>query len=149
MNGSVKKHLNYTLHTVHWSIYSTYYTQNSKHYPLGKTLILHTTHYTLHTLHYTLQTTHYTLHTKHYTLHVHLGGMITAKQRTENRGKRTDNRGNRTEDRGQRISSWFDSYPLNNWVSYITDVHLRTFWRSHSDTSWEFTREIKKEKLEF
>ena len=30
-----------------------------------------------------------------------------------------------------------------------TDVHVRIFWRSYYDTSWEFTREIEEEKLEF
>ena len=30
-----------------------------------------------------------------------------------------------------------------------TDVHVRIFTRPYSDTSWEFTREIEEEKLEF
>ena len=36
-------------------------------------------------------------------------------------------------------------------MSYLnlTDVHLRIFWRSYSDTSWEFTSEIEEHKLEF
>ena len=30
-----------------------------------------------------------------------------------------------------------------------TDIHVRIFWHSYSDTSWEFTREIEEEKFEF
>ena len=31
----------------------------------------------------------------------------------------------------------------------FTDVHGKIFWRSYSETSWEYTREIEKEKTEF
>ena len=47
-------------------------------------------------------------------------------------------------------------YKLNKYqntnyrnTEILTDVHVRIFWLSYSDTSWEFTREIEEEKLEF
>ena len=30
-----------------------------------------------------------------------------------------------------------------------TDVHVRIFWKSYCDTSWELTRENEEEKMEF
>ena len=39
-------------------------------------------------------------------------------------------------------------YTLNMYY-YGTNVLVGIFGRSYSDTSWEFTREIEEEKLEF
>ena len=33
--------------------------------------------------------------------------------------------------------------------SHITRLHIRIFLRSYSDTSWDFTREIEENKVEF
>ena len=37
----------------------------------------------------------------------------------------------------------------NMWSIEFTDVHVRIFWCSYSDTSYDFTREIEEEKMEF
>ena len=35
------------------------------------------------------------------------------------------------------------------WGYFPTDVHVSIFWHSYYDTSWDFTREMEEEKLEF
>ena len=59
---------------------------------------------------------HTNTNTTNYTLHRGL--------RTEDRGQRTEDRGRRKEDRGQRISSWFDLYLFNHWVSFGNDCEV-------------------------
>ena len=45
-------------------------------------------------------------------------------QKTEDRGRRTGDRGRRTDDREQEISSWFEFYFLNHWMSYWNDCEV-------------------------
>ena len=52
---------NFTLHTVHCTLYTTHFTQHQ--------CTLYTAHTTLNNVHCTLQTIPYTLHTQHWTLH--------------------------------------------------------------------------------
>ena len=42
----------------------------------------------------------------------------------------------------------YETY-ISRFVLKFPDVHVRIFWRYYYDTSWDFTREIKEEKLEF
>ena len=46
-------------------------------------------------------------------------------------------------------SSCYQSAAAHLFSSALTDVHVSIFWRSYSDTSQDFTREIEEEKLEF